>query len=96
MGNETARYKIGDRVRYISGAHGNSKNNPLIGTEYECAGTVVRTENYGAISYSVSWDNGTTNAYQAMDLVLVGSQCKLDPNMSFRIKKLKYGKKYGY
>lgn len=62
-------FKKGDRVRFVD----NYKNysigsaNPLVGTLYECEGTV---ENTGPISTSVKWDNGTKNSYDVNTLAL--------------------------
>ena len=84
-------FEKGDRVYYVSGAHGALSNNPLIDTKYECQGSVrnIRASGY---SISVKWDNGTQNCYNSEDLVHANIVVnrplpKTDPNSAFRIKK---------
>lgn len=76
-------YKAGDRVYYTSGIHGQSRNNPLFGSEYECQGTISHA---GDIYVQVSWDNGTHNSYSAIDLTPAEGG-KQNPNLLFRLKK---------
>lgn len=79
------RFQKGDRVRYISGRHWLGPGNPLIGSKYECEGTVTYLR-LGRIS--VGWDNGTKNFYGEDDLEL--AEHKLghnNPNAAFRSRK---------
>jgi hypothetical protein len=83
--------KNGDRVLYVSGAHGSASNNPLTGTIHECAGTVVGVGDTG-LYCKVNWDNGRSNSYNEDDLERVGPNYKpgrraLDPNYAFYTKK---------
>lgn len=55
----------GDKVYLLSGHYHPAPNNPCIGSEYECVGTIV--ENQGAIS--VAWSNGTRNGYTSGHLI---------------------------
>ncbi len=48
--------------------------NPLVGTEWECTGTV---DTHGSSSVSVDWDNGNHNSYKDNELSLVHEgRCK--------------------
>lgn len=80
----------GDRVLYISGDHGVSDSNPLVGTNYECAGTVVDTGGHG-MHVRVHWDNGLSNSYNLGDLKIApkGYALMQDPNRAFLNKKIK-------
>ena len=80
--------KVGDRVNSVSGKYGRANNNPLIGTRYECAGTVDSSESDG-MHITVLWDNGAHNSYNSKDLALAGTAGSLNPNMAFRLKKRK-------
>ena len=62
-------YKIGDRVAYVGGEHGDYKNNPLWGgIEGKVMGTV--TSYKGIESWmGVAWDNGSHNSYKHTDLM---------------------------
>ncbi len=55
--------QVGDRVYFVENKFARytiKSANPLKGTEYECAGTVIGFE----YSYTrVRWDNGHENAY---------------------------------
>lgn len=80
-------YKAGDRVYYTSGIHGQSKNNPLFGSEYECDGTIISIDHDGGY-VQVEWDNGTHNSYSTHDLTPILEN--LNPNMAFLHRK-RYG-----
>ena len=77
-------FKIGDRVNYFSGNHGMSLDNPLVGTRYECIGTVDFANSSNA---TVQWDNGKHNSYNNHDLALAEDGGVTDPNMAFKIKR---------
>jgi hypothetical protein len=83
-------FSNGDRVYYTSKAHGSSNNNPLIGSRWECAGTVDHPEDkYGHVT--VNWDNGSHNSYSAKDLQYAkpGDTFTPNPNTAFRMRKRK-------
>jgi hypothetical protein len=80
--------KVGARVNYVSDNHGQSPANPLIGTHYECVGTIDSYRMDGQ-SITVKWDNGTHNSYSARDLALASGNGGADPNRAFRLKKHK-------
>jgi hypothetical protein len=46
------------------------KNNPAIGTKYECAGTIIKFND--RLCY-VKWDNGYSNDYKDLELSLEDS-----------------------
>jgi len=78
-------FKVGDRVRYVSGAHGEEWANPLWGGEQgNIAGTV--DEAHGGQRYvgdiGVTWDNDAHNSYCADDLDLLGD---MNPNSKIMI-----------
>lgn len=77
-------FKAGDRVHYVSKAHGQSSANPLLGSKYYCEGFITNTGNVGSY-IEVDWDNGTHNSYTSGDLEHVNSQT--NPNIAFRLKK---------
>ena len=79
-------FKMGDRVRYFSGNHGMSMENPLVGTRYECIGTIDLAQTANA---TVQWDNGKHNSYNNHDLALAEDDATTDPNIIFKIKKRK-------
>lgn len=86
-----AKFKIGDRVKYISGRHGSSVTNPLIGTEFECAGTL------DAAPCGVLWDNGEHNSYSPGDLIHIQMiDGKPNPNMAFLRKKQEEARRRPY
>jgi hypothetical protein len=65
----TMKFKIGDKVKYVSGRHGDSEVNPLWGGEQgKIKGTIVLFKDDGWID--VKWDNGIQNCYVERDLVL--------------------------
>jgi hypothetical protein len=80
--------EIGDRVNYVSDNHGQSPANPLVGTRFECSGTVLNVI-MGGDSINVEWDNGTHNSYSNRDLVLASGNGGAEPNRAFRLKKHK-------
>ena len=66
------RFKIGDRVKYVSRSYGDGPSNPLWGGIYgEILGTIVNIVNTrGSLPLKVNWDNGNHNGYDEKDLVL--------------------------
>jgi len=81
-------FNLGDRVVYVSGAHGRGSNNPLAGTQYECQGTVMIEDKGMGFPIQVLWDNGKTNSYSSGDLDHVAAG-KTNPNTAFFLKKQK-------
>jgi hypothetical protein len=73
----------GNRVIYVSGNYPASRDNPLIGTKWECQGIIT---DYDESYIRVEWDNGRHNSYLQYDLQLVGTKAN-DPNSAFRLKK---------
>ena len=71
-------FNIGNRVVYISGAHGASPSNPLIDTSWFCEGTITELyeEDDGVYldehyPIRVKWDNKNSNVYKYEDLKIV-------------------------
>jgi len=83
------KYVVGDRVHYVSGSHGASRNNPLKGTGYECAGTVIRDKStIGDYPLEVMWDNGKLNTYKYQDMAYAeGPVGPTNPNVAFCARK---------
>lgn len=73
------KFKIGDKVKYVSGEHGEEANNPVWNGKY---GKVIGTIN-GEITdyrmYPVKWSNGQHNSYYEFDLELVERPVKTHP-----------------
>jgi len=69
----------GTRVKLVVGEQGYDidERNPGIGTQWECAGTVI--ENYGE-EVEVEWDNGCMNVYVDEDLTPEKSTAAIDGN----------------
>lgn len=67
-------FKEGDRVKYTSGYHGDSKTNPKWGGRYgEIAGTVTDDRENTQMRFRVKWDcdhgyGSLTNVYYEDDL----------------------------
>ena len=61
------KFKVGDRVKYISFIFGDHSYNPLWGGRH---GKVVGTISNIDYEYLVDWDNGHTNTYDDDDLEL--------------------------
>ena len=60
-------FKKGDKVKYVSGSHGDSFNNPLWGGEHgHQVGIVIETHTYG-LPIRVQWERGL-NVYEFDDL----------------------------
>jgi hypothetical protein len=57
----------GVRVRYTSGAHGQGEDNPMVGSRWECEGTITEMPK-GTNWCEVTWDNGKVNSYYLSDL----------------------------
>jgi hypothetical protein len=75
--------KPGDRIAFVLQKYTIGRNNPAIGSEWECFGVVEGTNGR---SCRVKWDNKTTNTYDCADLVLLRdgrSQDKKNPNFLF-------------
>ena len=65
-----SRLKIGDKVKYTSGAFGDSKYNPLWGGECgNVIGTIVCNDHQPVFIYKVDWGN-STNSYKDGDVEL--------------------------
>lgn len=79
-------FKVGDKVKYVSGNYGDSKTNPLF-TKYRVLGTVDEVEPSGWIG--VCWDNGAHNSYHQKDLKLATRKDIAITNRSVRFL-LKY------
>jgi hypothetical protein len=63
-------FRVNDRVFLASKNElGRSPNNPKIGSEYECCGTVAEIGRRSALPIIVEWDNGTHNTYAARHLI---------------------------
>lgn len=66
-----SKFKVGDKVKYISNNHGDEKRNPLWGkSQGKIVGkiTVIQVNGW----YKVEWENGENNTYEDNDLELVG------------------------
>lgn len=61
------KFKVGDRVRYISGIHGSHSNNPLY-KDFGIVGTVVVSKDKLSFPLNVLWDNKCSNDYNHSDL----------------------------
>ena len=78
------KFKSGDRIKYISGRHGDTKSNPLwAGRQGYVLGTV---DSAGGSYIGVSWDNGHHNSYSSCDLEL-HEHGPRNPNIEFKILK---------
>ena len=83
------KFKLGDRVFYVSGRHGVAENNPLRGSNIEHPGTVVIDDKNG-FPLKVLWDNNCSNTYEHSDLAYAdefSSSSAINPNRAFRMKK---------
>ena len=69
-----------DRVKLKEGHYYPTQANPCIGSEFECAGTVVTGE---PNSVSVIWDNGKRNGYSNEQLVNYHTLPEGNPNREF-------------
>jgi len=89
-------FRVGDRVKYTSGKHGDEDSNPVWGkSQGEIKGTVDQS-NYnegGDIWVEVQWDNGRHNVYHPEDLVLIEGGDSMDKysELKQRIEALKNG-----
>jgi len=77
------KVKKGDRVKLKDGLgrYRPTMNNPTIGSEHECSGTINKIyepepslTKYTHRQFVVIWDNGTTNGYSENDLVKDSSE----------------------
>lgn len=89
-------FRPGDKVHYVSGNHGATRNNPLMNSKYECTGIVtrVRASLGGSFTISVDWDNGSRNSYIPSDLQPASDNGSLNPNLSFLMKKQNTARRY--
>ena len=73
------RFKIGDKVKYISGIQGDNDFNPLWGGKFGRVKGVITNANNGSsyCSVSVKWSNGNKNVYYESDLEIIGKRTKL-------------------
>lgn len=80
-------FVVGDRVIFVDNfpGYGLGANNPLLGTEWECVGTVSQGSDYEYVS--VRWDNGCTNSYDKRCLRKTAGSS--DPNHLFAVAKKK-------
>ena len=70
------KFKVGDRVKYVSGRWGVSSINPLWDSIERVKGTVIQVYKIGQTDgngpwVQVDWDNGTRNSYRNTDLELL-------------------------
>lgn len=98
---ETARtftYKS-TRVFLVSGDYPANEEDPLIGSEYECEGLVIKRAADDEYPLEVAWDNGQVNQYRPRDLDITGHveiQPEMEennPNAAFRAHKQKHADK---
>ena len=72
------KFKEGDIVKYVSGAWGDTPENPLWGGKYgKIKGRVCGIDSNWIL---VEWDNVITNSYGSMDL------CILETGLSMTVK----------
>ncbi len=62
------KFKLGDRVKYMSGEYGSSPSNPLFNGKWNCCGTVVFIISTRRCPVRVDWDNKESNVYEHHDL----------------------------
>lgn len=75
-------FKVGYRVKYTSGKHGDRPSNPLWGGKYgHTVGTIISNSNFRGLNIRVEWDNNTFNSYDSDDLELVN----IIPNDMFKM-----------
>jgi len=75
-------FKIGDRVKLkASNQYCTYHNNPSIGSEYECAGTVENLHLPNPLHLGVVWDNGWKNTYEECDLVFTYNENSIEPQV---------------
>lgn len=68
-------FKIGDRVKFVNNPYHYSigGSNPIVGSKWECPGTVCGVGDYTA----VNWDNGSYNDYKDGCLELLRNPVKV-------------------
>ena len=67
-------FPVDTKVKLLPGKHGSpqgSNNNPTMGSEYECIGTITRSAIERDWPYMVQWKDGNSNSYRRGDLVAV-------------------------
>ena len=71
--------EIGMKVKLINSRHGISENNPVISTDYECIGTIIKIDAQcdNTLPISVKWLNQNSNTYSVSDLRLIGRTSNL-------------------
>ena len=80
------------RVKLMAQNYTANADNPVVGSEYECEGTVIGIKKRELLPIKVAWDNGSINEYYAHNLIKVGeieSNIKdiINPNQAFRLKQ---------
>lgn len=83
-------FNEGDRVVFYDNSrtgYSVGPSNPLVGSDWECEGTVVGQRN-PPHNVQVQWDNGRYNVYKAVALQLIMSSAK-NPNVAYKIAKSK-------
>lgn len=64
------KFKVGDRVIYVSGYHGSSSDNPLW-NKFNIVGTITCiADSSDGLPITVKWDNDIINYYTEIDLEL--------------------------
>jgi len=80
------------RVKLYGGNYQPATTNPVVGSKYECVGTVISLDNNSHHPIRVRWDNGNHNDYRQRELIVVDvvkeppDIKKLGPNAAFRLK----------
>jgi hypothetical protein len=73
------KFKKGDKVKYVSGKHGDYSGNPLWGGNCGCVAGIFMGDIGTGDYYDVIWDNGEQNCYRLEDLELVEKINKSHP-----------------
>jgi hypothetical protein len=96
------------RVKLISQNYKSTAENPIMGTKYECEGTVIHVSVagsvFGEVKISVKWDNEFHNIYTLEELEVSDLPCSPRPyrfnanftknNPNYTFKKRKASLKY--
>ena len=76
------------RVVLIGKRYTPEPTEPVWGSEYGCAGTVIEIlGKYSDYDVKVKWDNDYDNSYEIKDLRLSPLESISNPNITFRLKK---------
>ena len=90
--------KYASRVELHSKKYTPEQVNPIIGSIYECTGTVSNLFIGSRYQIEVIWDNGYRNKYKSNDLVKIGDKPlppksedinEANPNREFRLRRRK-------